>query len=354
MFQGLSDTTIRSRARMTQAPALRRLTAIVPAVAISRNRRRLSAMAALVLAGAIWGTSDVATKLALGALPPVALAALRFAVALAVLECLRRRAGQATQGGRPVAALGLVGVALFFLLQNTGLRWTGAADASLIQGAAPAVAALLAVRFLGERLTPRGLLGTGASLAGVAVVALATGDRPRLALGGDLLVLGSAACFAGFVVLGRRAFAAGPTPAVLAGAVRYALLALIPAAALELAILGPGTLRGVGPGDVALVLYLGIGCSALAYGLWGYALRHLDVCCAAVFDNVLPVIGMVAAALVLGERPTPGHVVGALLVVGGVWQVAAAPAAAAGGARPRTGPATEHPVASIATSEASA
>src|SRR3954464_7884836 len=88
-------------------------------------------VAALVLASLLWGTADVAGKLALVAIPPATLAALRFGVALALFWPLARWRGAARAPVRVTAPLGLLGVALTFLLQNLGLDRTSATNASL-------------------------------------------------------------------------------------------------------------------------------------------------------------------------------------------------------------------------------
>ena len=89
-------------------------------------------------------------------------------------------------------------------------------------------------------------------------------------------------------------------------------------------------------GQVALVAYLGAGCSALTYTLWGYALRHIEAGRAAMFDALIPVVGVAAAAIVLQEAPLVWHLVGGTCIVAAVWMtvcesrptVAVAPSAA--------------------------
>jgi drug/metabolite transporter (DMT)-like permease len=280
------------------------------------------AAAALVLASVLWGTADVAGKLAMAAIPPATLAALRFALALAVLWPLARRRGGPRVPARIAAPLGLVGVAFTFLLQNLGLDRTAAANASMLQGAVPVLTVLLAGAFLGEPLGRRRLLCVGAVVAGVAAVTLA-GDGGLRAPGmGDLLVLASAGCFAAFVVVGRRAFPVYGTLPVLAGMTAWGTAALIPAAAIEWSVARPAA---IGPGEAALVLYLGVGCSALTYGLWGYALCHLEAARAAVFDALIPVVGILAAVAVLREAPATWHLAGGALVVVAVWLTAREP-----------------------------
>jgi drug/metabolite transporter (DMT)-like permease len=87
-------------------------------------------------------------------------------------------------------------------------------------------------------------------------------------------------------------------------------------AAVEMVMSPPAA---IGPDQVALVLYLGAGCSALTYALWGFALRHVEAGRAAIFDTLIPVVGMGTALLVLQETAQPWHLVGGALIVGGVW-----------------------------------
>jgi drug/metabolite transporter (DMT)-like permease len=276
---------------------------------------RARAMLALVLASLVWGTADVAGKIALGTIPPVTLAALRFAVALAIFWPLARSRGVQPAKGGGIAVLGVIGVALTFLFQNAGLARTSAANASLLQGAAPVIVVVLAAIFLGEPLSASRLGGIVTALAGVAALTLASGGGLAAPRGGDLLVLASTGCFAAFVVLGRCAFADQGTLAVLVGMTRWGLAVLLLGAAVELALVPwphPGWR------ELALVAYLGVGCSALTYSLWGFALSHLRVGHAAVFDNLIPAVGVAAAVLLLGERLSPWHLIGGALVVAGV------------------------------------
>lgn len=277
---------------------------------------------ALVLASLLWGTADVAGKLALGAVPPAALAASRFAVALAILWPVARWRGGPPAPVRITAPLGLLGVALTFLLQNLGLDRTSATNASLLQGAAPVLTLMLAAAVLGERLGPRRVAAVVAAVAGVATVTLPGGGGLRAPGLGDALVLGSTGCFAAFVVLGRRAFPVYGTLPVLAGMATWGTAALLPAAAVELWLTPPAA---IGPGQVALVLYLGAGCSALTYALWGYALRHIEAGRAATFDTLIPIVGLVTAVVVLREVPLAWHVAGGALVVAGVWMAICEP-----------------------------
>jgi drug/metabolite transporter (DMT)-like permease len=182
-----------------------------------------------------------------------------------------------------------------------------------------------AAAILGERLGPRRVAAIGAAIAGVVVVALSGGELRAPGLG-DVLVLTSTGCFAAFVVLGRRAFPVYGTLPVLAGMAAWGTAALLPIAVAESWLTRPAA---IGPEQVALVIYLEAGCSALTYALWGYALRHLEAGRAATFDTLIPVVGIAAAVLVLRETPLVWHFAGGALVVAGVWIVACEPRAIA-------------------------
>lgn len=280
-----------------------------------RSSPRVLAAVALVGANVVWGGSAAASKAAIEHLPPLTLACLRVAVALVVLRVLLRLLGQKPQGGRGSAVLGLFGVTVFCAGQNLGLLFASASATSLINGAIPVLTASMAMAFLGERLGMWRLSGLLISLGGIELLVIWGADAPGGPGLGSLLPLASAVGFALYGVLGRRLFRDGNALAVVAGSTQYGLIFLLPGALIELATVG------VGPMTVAdgfLVLYLAVGCSALAFVLMGYGLKHLDVGHGAAFGAIKPIVGVVLAVAFLGEPVTPGVLGGGILVLVGV------------------------------------
>lgn len=274
------------------------------------------AFGALVLAGIIWGSSDAATKVVLGSVPPITLALLRVCLALIICLSLSRKGPVIPLNRRRLPLLGLTGIAGALLLQNSGLQRIGAANSSMLQGAAPILVVLGAAVFLRESPGTARLAGVSVALAGVLAITFAGKGALTLFSAGDLYVLGSAACFATFVILGRQVFVEfGTIPALIATYV-WALIFIAPLATFEVAT------KGIGPissSTIVLVLFLGIGCSALSHSLWGYALLHIEASQAAVFDNMVPIVGVIVAALFLRERPTEWELMGGAIVVFGAW-----------------------------------
>jgi drug/metabolite transporter (DMT)-like permease len=280
------------------------------------SARSLSVLALLVVV-ALWSSTFVATKLLFGQAGPTQIAFLRFVVACAILLPLASRVPRPARLplGR-LAILGLTGVTGYFFFQNVGLVYTSASDASLILACLPALVAGVAALFLGETLSRRRAVGVLASVAGVAAIGL-TGEpaanAPNPLLGNGLILL-CALAWTAYTILGKG-MEKLPFQLVTAGSVAFGALFLAPLAVVETLSLGPPTLSALA---WLGVLYLGAGASAAAFYLWNYALRHLDASEAAVYLNLIPILGVALAAATLGESVGVVQILGGSLVVGGV------------------------------------
>lgn len=283
---------------------------------------RTRAIAAHIAANAIWAGSAVASKPLLLHLPPLTLSALRVAIALVVLSVVMSHTRERPANGPAPALLGVVGVAVFCAAQNVGLVFANATMTALVAGCIPVLTLGLAVPMLHERLDSPRLAGIIVSTLGVgAIVVAGSGRPPATALLIGLLPLASALASALSMVLSRRLLITGSPLAVVTGSTRYGLLFLLPLTVVELTTAEVGQ---VALADLALLAYLGAGCSALAFLLRGYGLKHLDASHGAVYGNLRPVIGVVLAVVLLGEPLGVVHIAGGALVLIGVgipsWQ----------------------------------
>ena len=93
----------------------------------------------------VWGTTLISSKILLRAFTPLEIMTFRFLIAWAVLFCLSPRPlrPQDFRSELPFAAAGVSGLTLYFLLENTALRYTLASNVGIIISAAPMFAALL-------------------------------------------------------------------------------------------------------------------------------------------------------------------------------------------------------------------
>lgn len=281
---------------------------------------RIAGIAAAMGAVVIWGLTFVPSKVAMAEMGPFTLAVLRFGIALAVLLPLLARGERGTDLRRlprgTLALLGFTGVALYFALQNLGLARTSATDAGLISGSVPAVTAALSAIVLGERLGPLRILGISGSVAGVAVMVLGSASAGGGSLEGDLLLLGAPFAWAAYTLLNKRTGGTVSEMMLLVSTMAFGVIFLLPPAALEVAVAGFGP---VSMGGWLSVLFLGLGGSAASFFLWNAALRRLDAAEASTYINLVPLVTVVSAALMLGERLTLPQVAGGALVILGVY-----------------------------------
>jgi drug/metabolite transporter (DMT)-like permease len=287
----------------------------------------LGAYLAAVAAAVLWGASFLLTKITLTQLGPMATAGLRWGVAALVLMALgaasirgRRRLARALHDDRwTFIGLGLVGVSLFYTLQNLALVYTTSIDVGLIMNGFPVLTAVLGVGLLGERFTRRALGGLVMATAGVTLISMAGVFEMELAASarvwGDLLAVLATLFGALYIVGGKRVVMIYDPLTVTALAGLFGALLLIPVAAWE------GFSLNLTPSVWAAVLGLALGSGAAANWLWWYAAARLPISRAGVFLYVTPLVSTILGVLVLGEPLSMATAAGAGFVIGGVMLV---------------------------------
>ena len=283
------------------------------------ERQPLLAAGAVACTIVSWASAFPFIRIGLQGLPPLQLAAARFATAaLLVIAWLayRRPPLPRWRDGLRFVLCGFLGIALYNALLNTGEKTVAPGAASFIVNTLPIFTALLAAAFLGERFNRWGWLGSLVSLAGIAVIA--RGQPGGLTLGaGSTLILGAALCSASYFVLQRRLI---PVYGALT-CTAYTLLA----GAVLLALWLPGALSSLGSaphGTLQAVLVLGVFPAALGYATWTFALGYFGAARAANFLYLTPAVATALSAVLTGERPGLATLCGGLLAIAGVVFVA--------------------------------
>lgn len=289
----------------------------------------------VIFAVVAWGASFVATKIALQDLQPVTLVWLRFALGVAILAGVVLRRGQWAVPNRrdllAFAGVGFLGITFHQWLQSTALVQAQATTTAWIVSTSPVIIAILGALLLRERLT--GLCAAGIGLAATGVLLLVSkGDLRGLFTGsawtlGDGLVMISAVNWAIFSVLSRGLMRRHPAA--------LALLYVMGCGWLFSSVLffatGPGLadIANLTPRGWAGLLFLGIGCSGLAYIAWYDALRVLPVSQVGAFLYVEPIVTLAVAWWLLREPVTLPALMGGAVILLGVWLVNRAPRPAA-------------------------
>ena len=211
--------------------------------------------------------------------------------------------------------LGLVSVTLPYGLQNLGLMYTSAGNAALLFAVFPAAVAVIAALVLGEKTSPRKILGICLAIIGVIVITWRnfSGMNTKYLIG-DALVLGSVLVWAGYTVLARKMSSAYHPMIITVGSFGSGLILLFPLTLVEFAW------KGIPQFSLPLILgilYLGILASAAGNFLWNQALSKIEANVVGVMTNLQPVFGVVFSVLV-GEAFYPEHLIGGGIAIIGV------------------------------------
>jgi drug/metabolite transporter (DMT)-like permease len=283
-----------------------------PTSSSGSSRGRDLGIVALCLLAPIWGYGWVVTKVALDYTQPITFAALGTALSAAglflVLLVLRRPLRPPPIGF--TLLIGLLQTTAFVGLVLLAIRTGGAGKTAVLAYTMPFWLLLLAWAFLGERLHDVQWLAVGLMLAGLVLVV----EPWRLegVLSSVLSLLSGVAWAASALVvklMGRR-----HRVDVLSLTAWQMLLGSLPLVlAAGLAYDGAPVWSATFVGALAYNVILA---NVAAWPLWLYALRSLSAGTAGLGTLAVPVIGVVAAWLQLGERPGPVKGAGIILIIG--------------------------------------
>ncbi|GAA1547429.1 DMT family transporter [Brevibacterium picturae] len=202
---------------------------------------------------------------------------------------------------------GVAWFAAYTVVLNAAERSIDAGTAAMIVNIGPLLVAVFAGLFLGEGLPIRLLIGIVVSMVGIGMITAAS-FTGVFTIGGMLLSLTAAILYAACVVLQKRFLSRGDSVTVTWGGILAGTLACL--------VFAPGLLAEVAQAPVGItvqVIYLGVVPTALAFNLWGYAIRFLPAGILSSSGLLVPAIVVVLAWLILGEVPPP------LAALGGVF-----------------------------------
>jgi drug/metabolite transporter (DMT)-like permease len=288
----------------------------------------------LSIAALCWAGNAIVGRLAVGHIPPVTLAFLRWWLAFLIIlpmawKHLRQDWAAIRNSLGLMIFLSLTGIAGFNTLQYWALEHTQALNTLLLQSAAPLFVAGWSLMLFGIRLTPGQAIGILVSLTGVLVIllhgdltAITTIDFNR----GDLIFTFALLIFGLYSVLSLK------RPAIhdlsfLAFTFACGSAVLVPPLILEL-LLRPVMQFNVP--NLLSTLYVAIFPSTIAYLCYNRSVYLIGANRSAPFFHVVPVFGSVMAIVFLGETPQAFHFIGFALVLTGVFVASRKPSARSG------------------------
>ena len=280
---------------------------------VSRETAAGSAKWLVVLLGLAWGFNWVAARFILEALPPWTMRALGIGLGALTLFAAAAISGIRLSIPRSdrlkVVIAGFFNVAAFGVCSAYAQVYGTTSRAIVIAYSMPIWAALLARIVLKERLNAIKLVALSLCAAGLTILIwpLARAGLPF----GALLALGCAWSWAAGTIYLKWAKIEAPTLTAAAWQLLFGWLML---AAGMIVFDGWPQLSPLPGSVVAWIAYNGLIGMGLAYFLWFVVIDRLPTTTASLGSLLVPVIGVIASALVIGERPGFTDVIGFALI----------------------------------------
>ena len=296
---------------------------------------------------AVWGMTFASTRMLLEDFSAIEINIARFALAWAALWLLCAANGRRTRYACPACeadtfrgeclfvAMGFTGIVAYQFLENCAIYYTNASNVAILVSFGPIVTALMARAFTAFRqLSMRLIVGSMISIAGVALVSLNGVMNFELRPLGDIMALCAMVSWGGYSILLDIANRRGIPPLV---AVRksfgWSLAMMVPFAFWGMTESGMCALDGsfavVLDGEINVqrftsllnwmnIAFLGLLASAASFVLWSAACKTIGVVRTTISLYLTPIVGVIFAAVFLGERLTALEILGGCIILLGV------------------------------------
>lgn len=285
----------------------------------NRNPVTLRQFGAMFLLAVMWGLSIPVTKFGLQTMPPLTLTTLRYGVAVPLLLVfvIMGRHSLSWRAMPRVAALGVLGIGIGQVAQTFGVAGTSASVGTIISATIPVFIVFFAAVRLKQLVSRWQKIGLVAAFAGIAVVAFGhqgASASAQTTVAGAAWVLLSALAIAFYYVWSVELTNTHGTATVAAWSTLFGFVALLPWCAREVS----HAMFHVTAQGVVAATYLGVVVTVAGLFMWLSLLRVVPARIAASVQYLQPVIGIIAASAMFGDRIGISFVLGVALVLGGL------------------------------------
>ena len=280
----------------------------------------------LILCG-IWGSTWLFIKIGLRDLPPFTFAGLRFVLASAILGSLilirRARWPRTRSEWYLIAVSGLLQFTLNYGLVFWGEQYISSGLAAVLQSTFPLFGLVIAHFYLpSERMTTLKVVGVLLGVFGVAVI-----FSDQLTIAGSMALLGSialvlSAVFGSYSNVLVKAYGGKIDPQILAAS--QMVFGFVPLLAAGFATEGNPLRFNWTPMAIISLAYLVVVGTVIAFALYYWLVRRMDVTNTMLIALVTPVVAVILGMLVLHEQLNWRLVAGSACIIFGlgliVWR----------------------------------
>lgn len=270
---------------------------------------------------AIWGLTFISTKVLIGhGLSPQEIFLLRFLMAYVGIWFISPRKLFADNWKDELWLLlgGITGGSFYFLTENMALEITLATNVAFIVCTAPLLTTILSLLIYKKEKATRGLIGGSLlALVGVALVVYNGSFVLKISPLGDFLTLLAALSWAFYSLIMKKMANRYRTTFITRKIFFYGVLTILPAFLFrpwqsEFSLL-------LEPSVLFNLLFLGVLASLACFVVWNMVLKQLGTVRASNYIYLNPLFTLVGSAVFLGEQLTIVALMGAVLILGGVY-----------------------------------
>lgn len=268
----------------------------------------------------IWGTTFISTKVLLRDFTPLQILFTRFMIGYLALWAVCPRLTKIRRKKEELyfLAAGLCGVTLYFLMENIALTYTQASNVGIIVAVSPFFTMFFGIWLLKQRRPGvRFFIGFLIAMTGILCISLEGSQRLQLNPKGDLLALGAAAVWALYSTITKKISSFGYTTIPMTRRIFfYGLLCMFPVilfSGMKLPAVEQLTMV-----NIANILFLGLGASALCFVSWNSAVRILGTVQTSVYIYAVPVVTTLASVWILKETVTVIGIAGIVMILSGL------------------------------------
>jgi drug/metabolite transporter (DMT)-like permease len=276
----------------------------------------------LVLAVFFWSGNFILGRAVRTQIPPIALAFWRWTIASLLLSVfawphLKRDWKIVTRYRLILTIFSFLGVASFNTLVYTGLHWTMALNAFLMQSMMPVMIVAMSFLIFREKITRLQTTGVTLSLAGAMVIIVQGQWKVLFSLSlnlGDLLIFIAVLCYACYSVLLRKKPLIHP--------LSFLWVTFIIGSLFLLPFYGWETMAGrpipLNRSTLLAVGYVAVFPSIVSYFCFNRGVELISANRAGLFLHLMPVFGSIMAMVFLGESFRWFHGAGISLIASGI------------------------------------
>lgn len=276
---------------------------------------------AIIISNLIWGATPPIMKLTLETVPVFFLAFGRFLIACLILyPLLHTKLKYSDLKNKFLWIYALCGVTLNISLFFLALKFTSSINASIIGAAAPLIIFIFSILILKETVKKREIIGMGVAFAGIMLVVL----EPVLIYGlnghvfGNILMILATLGAVAATLAGRKFLTAKNAYPLTFWIFFIGMFSFLPLALLEY-FTNPTAISNIDLKGVLGFAFGGIFASTIAYGAHNFALSRLPAHEVSVFTYMDPVIAVLIAIPLLGEKITFPFIFGSILIFTGIF-----------------------------------